>query len=314
MSSILVTRRLPASALAILREVGDVDVPDHPLDRTALLAAVNGRAALVSFFMDPVDAELLDAAGPDLKVVSNVAVGIDNIDMAAARARRVVVTNTPDVLTNAVAELAWGLILAVARRIGEAERLVRRGDWKSWSLDFLTGMELSGKQLGVVGAGRIGRAVAAKAEAFGMRVVFVTHGLANDVDGHPTCSLDELLVGSDVVTVHVPPGPGTRHLIDRKALMRMKRTAYLVNAARGPIVDEEALVWALDERLIAGAALDVFEREPTVHPKLLSMEHVVLTPHIGSATREARTGMAELAAKNVAAVLRGRSPLTPVGG
>jgi glyoxylate reductase len=246
-------------------------------------------------------------------VIANVAVGYNNIDVAAARERGIVVTNTPGVLTQATAEFTWALIFAVTRRIGEGERMLRRGEWKGWALDLLTGMELRGKQLGIIGAGRIGRAVAAPAGAFGVRVVFAARGVdRTPIDGHPVVSLDELLVGSDVVSLHVPLTDETRHLIGRRTLARMRRTAYLVNTARGPVVDEEALVWALREGLIAGAALDVFEREPEVHPGLLDLDHALLVPHIASATRETRGAMADLAARNVVAVLAGEPPPTPV--
>jgi lactate dehydrogenase-like 2-hydroxyacid dehydrogenase len=241
-------------------------------------------------------------AGPGLKIVANIAVGYDNIDVAAATARGIVVTNTPDVLTEAVAEFTWGLILALARRIPEGERLLRRGEWKGWALDFMLGMELRGKQLGIIGRGRIGRAVAAKAPAFGMSVKFAGHDM----------SLDELLVSSDVLSIHAPATDKTRHLIDKRALARMRRSALLVNTARGAIVDEQALAWALKEHLISGAALDVYEREPAVERALLAMDNVVLAPHLGSATRETRTAMADLAARNVIAVLAGEPPLTPV--
>lgn len=298
--------------MAMLNEAGPVQVPDTPLDHEALCAAVTGRAALVAMFHDRIDAPVLDAAGPSLKVVANVAVGVNNIDLAAARARGVVVTNTPDVLTNAVAEFTWALILGVTRRVAEGDRLIRRGGWTSWSLEFMTGMELRGRRLGIVGRGRIGRAVAAKAAAFGMDVVFAGRATPTAVAGHPVISIDEVLATADVVSLHVPETPETRHLIDRRALSRMKPTAYLVNAARGAVVDEDALAWALAERLIAGAALDVFAREPDVPAALRACESVLLTPHIGSATRDARTGMAELAARNVRAVLQGGPALTPV--
>ena len=219
-------------------------------------------------------------------------------------------TNTPDVLTEATAEFTWGLILSITRRIAEGDRLVRAGRWKGWALDFMLGTELHGKRLGVVGPGRIGRAVAARAVAFGMDVVFAGTG-TNPSTGR-SVALDELLVTSDVVSLHVPMTKQTRHLIDRRALTRMKRTAYLVNTSRGTVVDEEALVWALGQHLIAGAALDVYEREPVVHQGLLSFENVVLTPHLGSGAREARTAIAELAVANVVAVLAGKPPLTPV--
>ena len=243
--------------------------------------------------------------------MSNIAVGYDNIDVAAASARGIVVTNTPDVLTEATAELTWALILAVTRRIGEGERLVRRGGWKGWALDFMLGMELRGKQLGIIGRGRIGRAVAARAPAFGMTAVFAARGARSSGD-LPEMSLDELLVTSDVISIHTPLTASTRHMIDRRALARMKRSAFLVNTARGPVVDEEGLAWALKERLIAGAALDVYEREPEVFAGLLDLENVVLAPHLGSATRETRTAMADLAVANNLAVLHGRPPLTPV--
>ena len=268
---------------------------------------------LVCLLTDTIDAAAIDAAGPDLRLIANVAVGYNNIDLAAARARGVIVTNTPGVLTNATAEFTWALILAVTRRLTEGERLLRSGRWRGWALDLLTGMELSGKQLGIIGAGRIGRAVAAKAGAFGMRVAFAARDRRRDpIDGHAVVSLDELLVRSDVVSLHVPLTDETRHLIGRKALTRMRRTAYLVTTSRGPVVDEAALVWALHERLIAGAALDVYEREPEVHPGLLELDQVVLQPHTASATRETRTAMAELAVRNVAAVLAGDPPVTPV--
>jgi glyoxylate reductase len=300
---VLLTRRIPSTVFSRLEAACDVDLYDgpSPLPPDELKRRLAGKRALVCVLTDRVDGAVLDAA-PTLEVVANIAVGYDNIDVAAAKSRGVVVTNTPDVLTEATAELTWGLILAAARRITEGDRLVRRGEWKGWALDFMLGMELRGKQLGIIGRGRIGRAVAARAPAFGMTAVFAKHDM----------SLDELLVTSDVISIHAPSTPETRHLIDRKALARMKRSAILVNTARGTLVDEEALVWALGERLIAGAALDVYEKEPVVHPGLLSMEHVVLAPHLGSATRETRTAMADLAVGNVLAVLDGRPPLTPV--
>ena len=266
-----------------------------------LAARIRGKEGLISVLTDKIGPELL-ASADRLKVVANIAVGYENINVPAARERGVTVTNTPDVLTEATAELTWALILAAARRIAEGDRLIRRDGWKGWALDFMLGTELRGKQLGIIGRGRIGRAVAAKAPAFGMTAVFAKHDM----------SFDELLVSSDVISIHTPMAPETRHLFDRRTLARMKRTAILVNAARGPIVDEEALAWALKERLIAAAGLDVFEREPVVHEALLGLENVVLVPHLGSATRETRTAMIDLAIDNVLAVLAGRPPLTPV--
>ena len=303
MRSVLLTRRIPSTVLTRLQAATDLDLHDGPgpIDRDELKRRVAGKRALICLLTDRIDASVVESA-PDLAIVANVAVGYDNIDVPALKARGVIVTNTPDVLTEATAELTWALILAAARRIGEGERLVRRGEWKGWALDFMLGMELRGKQLGILGRGRIGKAVAARAAAFGMTPAFAKHDM----------SLDELLVSSDVVSIHMPGTPETRHLIDRRALARMKRSAILVNTARGSIVDEDALVWALGERLIAGAALDVFEKEPAVHPGLLPLENVVLVPHLGSATRETRTAMADLAVSNVLAVLDGKAPLTPV--
>jgi glyoxylate reductase len=284
----------------------------------ALKARLAGKQALMCVLTDRIDGAVLDAA-PDLRIVANIAVGFDNVDLAAARERGVIVTNTPDVLTEATADLTWGLILSVMRRIGEGERLVRRGAWTGWALDFMLGSDLRGKQLGIIGLGRIGRAVARRAGAFGMRVAFTT--VEDDAGAAPAeaesgarLGLDELLTSSDVVSVHVPLLPSTRHLLDQRAILRMKRRAYLVNTSRGPVVDEAALAWALRQGLIAGAALDVFEAEPRVHPDLLGLENVVLAPHLGSATIETRTAMADLAARNVLAVLAAGAPLTPVAG
>jgi glyoxylate reductase len=295
----------------MLEAACEVDLYDGPtpIAEGDLIARLAGKQGLVAVLTDRVTAAVLDAS-PDLKVVSNIAVGYDNIDVAAARRQGVVVTNTPDVLTNATAELTWALILAVTRRVAEGDRLVRRHGWKGWALDFMLGTELTGKQLGIIGRGRIGRAVAARAPAFGMTAVFATRERRSaDL---PEMSIDELLVSSDVLSIHSPLTDANRHLIDRRSLARMKRSAFLVNTARGPIVDEEALAWALDQRLIAGAALDVYEREPAVVEKLLSLENVVLAPHLGSATRETRTAMIELAIKNAVSVLHGRPALTPV--
>jgi glyoxylate reductase len=297
--------------MAMLEAGSRVELYDgpSPIPEEEFIRRLAGKAGLICVLNDRVTASVLDGA-PDLKVVSNIAVGYDNIDVAAARSRGVVVTNTPDVLTNATAELTWALILAITRRVPEGDRLVRRGAWKGWALDFMLGSELRGKQLGIIGRGRIGKAVAERAAAFGMRAVFATRGRRKD--DLPELSLDELLVTSDVVSIHTPLTNETRHLIDRRSLMRMKRGAYLVNTSRGPVVDEEALAWALEQRLIAGAALDVYEREPEVHPGLLTLENVVLAPHLGSATRETRTAMAELAVRNALAVLEGKPALTPV--
>jgi glyoxylate reductase len=312
MPKILITRKLPASVLAKLSAVADVDlyVGDAAIPADALRARVADKDALVCLLTDAVDRTVIDAA-PRLKAIANVAVGYNNIDVPYARSRGIVVTNTPDVLTESVADFTWALILAITRRLSEGERLVRRGEWKGWALDLLLGTELRGKQVGLVGVGRIGRAVAARAGAFGMRVAY-TSRRELDFPGAEPMQLDRLLLTSDIVSLHVPLTPETRYLIDKRALTRMKRSAYLINTARGPVVDEAALAWALQHHLLAGAALDVYENEPAVHPDLLSLENVLLVPHLASGTTETRTAMADLAADNVLAILDGRPPLTPV--
>jgi glyoxylate reductase len=312
MPRILVTRRLPSSVLATLETAGSVEchAEDVALSPDELRRRLAVADAAVTMLNDQMDARTIDAA-PGLKVVANVAVGYNNVDVAHAASRGVVVTNTPGVLTHSVADFTWGLILAVTRRIAEGDRLVRRGAWEGWAFDFMLGAELRHKQLGLVGFGRIARAVAEIAAAFGMRVAYASRRDAAHA-GSEHMSLDRLLNTSDVVSIHVPLSAETKHLIDKRALTRMKRSAYLVNTSRGPVVDEEALAWALREHLIAGAALDVYEREPVVHADLLSLENVVLAPHLGSGTTETRTAMADLAARNVVEVLAGRRPLTPV--
>ena len=307
---VLLTRRIPSSAFEKLEARCDVDLNDRgSLSPDELKRRIADTDGLICVVTDKITPDVLEA-GANLKVVANIAVGYDNIDVPAATSRGIVVTNTPDVLTEAVAEITWGLIFSITRRIVEGDRLVRRGAWKGWALDFMLGTELGGKQLGIIGRGRIGRAVAAKAPAFSMQAVFAARGPGKPGSGE--MSLDELLVTSDVISIHTPMTAANRHLIDRKAFARMKRSAFLVNTARGPIVDEEGLAWALKERLIAGAALDVYEREPEVTASLMALENVVLAPHLGSATRETRTAMADMAVRNAVAVLEGNPPLTPV--
>jgi glyoxylate reductase len=298
--------------LAKLESVCDVELyaGRSAIPRAELLERVAGKQALMSLLTDRIDGEVLDA-GRDLKIVANIAVGFNNIDLDACRQRGVIATNTPDVLTNACADFTWSIILGITRRLGEGERELRRGDWKGWALDHLLGMELRGKQLGLVGVGRIGRAVAEKAPAFGMTVAYTDQSPMNLANAE-FMPLDRLLATSDVVSLHCPLLPETRHLIDRKSLAKMKRSAYLINTSRGPVVDEAALAWALKERLIAGAALDVYEEEPTVNADLIRLENVMLIPHLASATTETRTAMADLAASNVINVLSGRPPITPL--
>ena len=312
MPRVVVTRSLPEPALRALHESGAdvwVSSEDRALRAEELHEAVRGADAIVTMLHDRVDDTLLAAAGEQLRVVANVAVGYDNVDLEAARRRGVTITNTPGVLTDATDDLAIALILAITRRLGEGERRIRSGEPWAWSIDFMLGRGLRGKTLGILGYGAIGRATAARARAFGMDVVYTRRSPGGDPG---RVELGELLERAHVVSLHCPLTPETRHLIDADALARMRRDAYLVNTARGAIVDEAALAAALRDGAIAGAALDVFEREPEVDPGLVGLDNVVLVPHLGSATVETRTAMAELAAANAIAVLAGEHPPTPV--
>jgi glyoxylate reductase len=283
----------------VLDEVTDALAADFELVDT-----LEGADGIVSMLTTEVDAAFLDRAGPQLRIVANYAVGVNNVDLAAAAGRGVVVANTPDVLTRATAELAVGLMLALLRRIAEGDRFARRGGAWEFSLEFMLGSSLDGKRLLIVGPGRIGQETARLAEAFGARASFA--GRADD--------LHALLEDADVVSLHVPLTPDTHHLIDDRALAAMPTAAVLVNTARGPIVDERALVDALRDGVIAGAALDVFEREPDVEVGLLELEDVVLTPHLGSATRDTRVAMGMLCVEALRAVLlEGRRPANAVG-
>jgi glyoxylate reductase len=306
---VLLTRRIPSSALETLEAACDVDRNDgNQLTPPELMARLRDKSGIVCLMNDAITADVMDAA-PKLRVVANVAVGYNNVDVAAARARGIVVTNTPDVLTEATADLTWALIMDITRRVSEGDRLVRGGRWKGWALDFMLGNELSGKTHGIIGYGRIGRAVAARAVPFGLRVI---HSDVQAAPGSGAIPMDRLLATADIVSIHCPLTPETHHLINQAALARMKRSAYLINTSRGSVVEEAALAWALKNRIISGAALDVYEDEPTVHPDLLTLENVVLAPHLGSATIETRTAMADLAVRNAIAVLTGQAPLTPV--
>ena len=314
---VLITRALPEAGLRELRERCEVTVfsEDRQPTRAELLELLPSYDGLLCTLMDAVDDELL-AAVPQLKAVSNYAVGYDNIDIAAATRRGIPVTNTPGVLTGATAEMAWALLMAVTRRIAEGDRYVRDGKWTGWSPMMLLGTELAGKTLGIVGCGRIGLAVAKRARAFEMTVLYTNRRRLDEATereyGLHYAELDDLLAASDVVSLHLPYSQESHHLIDREKLNQMKPSAYLINTARGAVVDEAALATALKERRIAGAGLDVFEEEPMVHKDLLGLDNAVLAPHLGSATLETRTKMAEMAAVNLARVLHGEHPLALV--
>jgi glyoxylate reductase len=314
---VLVTRVIPDAGLRLLRGFDVAVLAEGPPARAELLEAARGSAGILSTVTERVDAELMDAAGEDLKVVANMAVGYDNIDLDAAGERDVVVTNTPEVLNETTADTAFMLLLAAARRLGEAERLLRSGGWDAWGPMQLTGPDVWGKKLGVLGFGRIGQAVARRARGFDMEVLYhdkYRNESAENETGVQYVELDELLRTCDFISVHTPLTPETRHLIGQEELDLMQPAAVLVNSSRGPVVDEAALADALEEGIIFAAGLDVYEEEPEVHPKLLGLENVVLAPHIGSASIETRDRMAELAAENLVAVLSGEEPKTPVSG
>ncbi len=314
---ILITRTLPEDALALARAGATVDLhaSPEPLPKRDLIARLKDKAGVVCLITDTIDAEVLGSA-PGLKVVADVAVGYNNVDVAAATARGIVVTNTPEVLTETTADFAWVLLMAAARRVAEADQYVRAGKFTQWQWELLWGADVHGKTLGILGFGRIGRAMARRARGFAMRVLYhdaVRADAAAERElGATYVDKATLLKESDFVTLHTPLTAETRHLIGAAELRQMKRTAYLINAARGPIVSEADLVQALREGWIAGAGLDVYEEEPKVHPGLLSLPTVVLAPHIASASHETRLKMATLAVENCLAVLAGKAPPTPV--
>ncbi len=318
MARVVITRELLPRAAEALRAAGhDVEVltlGDYP-QRGDVLRGVRGADGLIATITDRVDAEFLAGAGPQLRIVANYAVGFDNIDLAACRAAGVVVTNTPGVLSDATADLAWALILATARRVVEGDRLVRSGGWQGLAPTQLLGLELRGATLGIVGAGRIGTATALRSLGFGMRVLY-THPRANaELEarvGARRVELHELLRMADIVSLHVPLRPETRRLIGASELALMPPHALLINTARGPVIDEAALIAALRGGRPAAAGLDVYEREPALTPGLADLPNVVLMPHVGSATHATRTRMAAMAAENVIAVLAGLAPPNPV--
>ena len=311
MAKIVVTGKIPAGGLARLKADHDVLAweSEDAISRSELLQMVAGADAIVSLLTEKIDAELLAAAGSQLKSVSNVAVGYNNIDVPACKERGVLVTNTPGVLTEATADIAMALILMCTRRLGEGERVIRAQQPWQWGMFYMLGMGLQGRQLGIVGMGQIGIATARRAKAFGMNIAYTRRApLESDVEKDLAAkfmSMDELIESSDVLSIHCPYSPATHHLISENQLARMKPSAFLINTARGPIVDEQALVDALKAGKIAGAGLDVFEHEPKVNPGLLELDNAVLIPHLGSATVETRAAMADIAATNALAILAG---------
>lgn len=313
MAKIVVTGKIPAGGLARLKAEHDVLAweSEEAISRTELLQMVTGADAIVSLLTEKIDAELLAASGSQLKSVSNVAVGYNNIDVPACEAAGVLVTNTPGVLTQATADIAMALILMSTRRLGEGERVIRAQDPWQWGMFYMLGMGLQGRQLGIVGMGQIGIATAQRAKAFGMNIAYTRRTpLESEIEKDLAAkfmSMDELIESSDVLSIHCPYSPATHHLISENQLARMKPSAFLINTARGPIVDEQALVDALKAGKIAGAGLDVFEHEPKVNPGLLELDNAVLIPHLGSATVETRAAMADIAATNALAILAGKT-------
>lgn len=315
--SVFVTRPIPEAGMCLLRgECNPIDVgPDERLLTAAeLRRAVRNRDAVLCNVGDTIDAAVLDAAGPSCRVVANFGVGVDHIDLGGAAERGITVTNTPGVLTEATADLAWALILAVARRVPEGLALTASGDWAGWTPTQLLGRSVAGRTLGIIGAGRIGTAVALRSSGFRMSLCYVGRRDVPELDGMGgrRVALDECLANSDFVSLHVPLTPATHHLIGARELGLMRPDAILINTARGPVVDEAALVQALQDGRLAGAGLDVFEEEPRIDPALLAMPNVVCLPHLGSATLQTRARMAEMVAGDLLRVLHGETPVHPV--
>ena len=316
---VFITRAIPEAGIKLLKEKGfEVEVSDFDgvLPREQLLQKVKGADAILSLLTDKMDAELMDAAGPQLKIIANYAVGYDNINLVDAAARKIIITNTPDVLTESVAEHAIALIFGLAHRIVESDQYMRDGKYTGWAPMLFLGNDLIGKTLGLVGLGRIGTAVARRLhDGFEMKILYYDAKRNEELEKKYNLQfvdLPSLLKEADFVSVHVPLLPTTKHLIGAEQLAMMKKTAYLINTSRGPIVDENALVAALKTGVIRGAALDVYEQEPKMAEGLAQLPNTVLTPHTASATEETRSAMSELAAKNIIAVLAGEAAPTPI--
>lgn len=312
---VLITREIPEAGLRLLEEFDVTVLSEGPPERDELLEAAHGIDGVLCTLTETIDAEFMDAAGDDLKVIANMAVGFDNVGLEVAKERGIVVTNTPEVLNETTADTAFMLLLAAARRLGEGERIVRTGKWEAWGPKMLLGPDVWGKKLGILGFGRIGQAVARRAKGFDMEILYAGRSRKEDAEeelGARHLQLNELLQECDFFSIHTPLTEETTHLIGAEELEKMKPEAVLINTSRGPLVDEAALVGALENGRIFAAGLDVYEEEPKVHPKLLELENVVLAPHIGSASIETRDRMATLAAENLRAVLQGEEPPNPV--
>ena len=318
MAKIVVTGKIPEVALEKLKKSHEVISwgEETPISRDEMLKRVSGANIIVSLLTEKIDEEVLTSAGNDLKAVCNVAVGYNNIDVSACKNKNVLVTNTPGVLTDATADIAMALILMTTRRLSEGERVIRNQEPWAWGMFYMLGSSIQNQTLGIVGMGQIGIATALRAKSFGMKIIYTRRNrLDEKIEKELSAqyvSLDELLQQSDIVSLHCPYSTETHHLISDAQLSKMKKTSYLINTARGPIVNEEALANALINKTIAGAGLDVYENEPKVNEKLLKLDNVVLLPHLGSATVETRTAMATTAANNAIEILSGNKPLNPV--
>jgi len=319
MPKIFVTRKIPEAGINLLKEKGyEVEVSDFDgvLPREQLLGKIKGADAVLALLTDKINAEFFDAAGPQLKIVANYAVGYDNIDLPEAKKRGIIVTNTPDVLTESVAEHAIALMFALAHRIVESDQFMRDGKYAGWAPMLFLGNDMAGKTVGLVGLGRIGSTVAKRLkQGFDMKIMYFDVHRNEDLEkeyGLVYANLETVLRKADFVSIHVPLLPATRHLIGEAQLKMMKKGAYLINTSRGPIVDEKALVEVLKNGVIRGAGLDVYEEEPKMAPGLAELDNVVITPHTASATEETRGAMSELAAKNIIEVLEGREAITPI--
>jgi glyoxylate reductase len=315
--NVFITRELPEIAFNLLKKnriTFDYYKKDQPIPRKLLLQKVKNCHALISLLTEKIDREVIDRM-PNCKIIANYAVGYNNIDIDYAREKNIIVTNTPDVLTESTADLTMALVLSCARRLSEGEKLIRSGKFKGWKPKLLLGMELKNKTFGILGAGRIGTAVARRAKSFDTKIIYVDSRkniILEKETGAKKVSLNYLLKNSDILSIHLPLNTKTFHFLNQKRLKQLKRNSILINTARGEIIDENAFINLLNKNILMSVGLDVYENEPKVNPELLKFPNVIILPHLGSATFEARNGMAELAVKNVINILKGKKPISPV--
>ena len=312
---VIVTRKLPASVELRMKELFNVRLngDDKVFTQEDLIAAVKEAHVLVTTVTDKISWDVLSKVAPDLKMIANYGVGVDHIDLVSARNKGITVTNTPGVLTEDTADMAMLLILGITRRMSEGEKILRAGKWKIWSPTGMLGMRLRDKNLGIIGMGRIGQALALRAKTFGLNIHYhnrqkIDDGLEKNIGATYWTSLDQMITQMDIISLNCSSTPDTRHIMSRRRIGLMKKNAYLINTTRGDVVDEDALIWALEEEIIAGVGLDVYKNEPNINPRLLNFDNALLTPHMGSATDEARIAMGEKVIMNVKIFLDGHSP------